>query len=144
MPLNSERPCLSFSSDRKSGSLRKLRPDRFELRKIPAKNRVLAHTVLQTGEVGFQFYGHLFRQAVDHPIPVPCCLHQTMRFQVSEMLGYLHLRFIEEFLKMAYAQRPLTQKVENAEPGAVTKTLIDLNEVHRERMLKVEGSGRRS
>jgi hypothetical protein len=48
------------------------------------------------------------------------------------VIGYLLLRLIEQFLKLADAQRTVAKQVQDAKPGAVTETLINLDEIHGE------------
>jgi hypothetical protein len=46
------------------------------------------------------------------------------------MFGNLNLRLAENDLKMTDAKRRSGKKMENAQPGAIAKTLIDLDQIH--------------
>ena len=42
----------------------------------------------------------------------------------------LGLRFAEDFLDMTHAQRPVQQQMDNTQPRAVAKTLVDADKIH--------------
>jgi hypothetical protein len=46
------------------------------------------------------------------------------------VLGNLHLRFLEDFLEVTNAERTLRQDMQDAQPRAVAKTLIDFDQIH--------------
>jgi hypothetical protein len=46
------------------------------------------------------------------------------------MFGNLDLRLTKNVLKVTNAERRSRKKMENAQPGAITKALIDLDQVH--------------
>jgi hypothetical protein len=46
------------------------------------------------------------------------------------MFGNLDLRLTKNVLKMADAERRFCKKMENAQPRAIAKALIDLDQVH--------------
>ena len=43
------------------------------------------------------------------------------------MLGHLHLRFAENILNVADAERSLDEQVEDAQAGFVTEALVDID-----------------
>jgi RNA polymerase sigma-70 factor (ECF subfamily) len=50
------------------------------------------------------------------------------------VLGNLGLRKLKDFLKMADAQRPVGQQVNNSKPCRITKALVNLNQIHPSKM----------
>jgi len=46
------------------------------------------------------------------------------------MFGNLNLRLAENVLKMTDAERRSGKEMENAQPGAIAKALIDFDQVH--------------
>ncbi len=46
------------------------------------------------------------------------------------MFGNLDLRFMKDLLKVTDAERRLCKKMKNAQPCAIAKTLINLDQVH--------------
>jgi hypothetical protein len=61
---------------------------------------------------------------------VPLRLYQAFLFEISQVLRDLHLRFLQQSLKMAHAKRAATQELENAEPCLITEALVYLDEIH--------------
>jgi hypothetical protein len=72
----------------------------------------------------------LLGQRIDNPILFPVGRHHPSTAQVSEMFGNFYLWFTENVLKMTDAERRLCKKMEDAQPRAIAKALIDLDEVH--------------
>ena len=56
--------------------------------------------------------------------------NQTVFLHPRKVLGHLGLGAIQDFLKVTYTKGPLLHQIENAEPGLIAKTLINLNKVH--------------
>jgi len=50
--------------------------------------------------------------------------------QVSEVLGHLGLRNLQNVLEMADAQRAVVQQVDDAQPRCIAEALVNLDEVH--------------
>src|SRR6185312_16537194 len=99
-------------------------------RRVAPEHRILAHAVLQAGEIGRQLRRAFRRQAVDHPIGLLARLDQPVRAQVREVLGNLHLRLAEDLLKVADTQLPALQQVQDAQPRRTTEALVDFDELH--------------
>jgi len=60
-------------------------------------------------EIDFKFYREFERKAVDHPGAMPCAFDQAALAQVSEMLGHLGLRNIQDFLEMTDTEWTMRQ-----------------------------------
>jgi hypothetical protein len=50
--------------------------------------------------------------------------------KIRKMLRNLCLLDSKDFLKMAYAERPVREHVNDAQPGHVTEALVNLNQFH--------------
>jgi len=77
-----------------------------------------------------QFIRPSFGQRIDNPILFPPGAHHASITQVSEMLRNLDLWLAENVLKMTDAERRSCEKMENAQPRAIAKALIDLDQIH--------------
>ncbi len=97
---------------------------------IRSKLRLALHAILQTFQVCLQLRGAVPRQRVNHPVTAALGLHQSARSEIGEMLGNLHLRFPEDFLEVADAERALGKEMEDPQPRPVAEALINLEEVH--------------
>ena len=87
-------------------------------------------TVLKAIQIGLEFDGRFGGKTIDHPGAVPRALDEAVLSQVSEVLGNLGLRKLKDLLKVADAQRPLGEEVNDAEASRITETLIDLDQIH--------------
>ena len=76
-----------------------------------------------------EFLGRLARQRIDHPLLVPVRSHEFVLSQVGKMLGNGDLRHLEHRLKMADAERSFGEQMEDAQPGFVAETTINLNQM---------------
>ncbi len=56
--------------------------------------------------------------------------HQTVFLHARKVLGHLGLGASKNILNVADAKGPLLHQIENAEPGLVTKALVNLNKLH--------------
>ena len=52
---------------------------------------------------------------------------ETSFAKIPEVLGNLHLRLVEDFLKMTDAERSGRKYVEDSQPRAITQALVNLN-----------------
>ena len=94
------------------------------------ENRLGAHAVLKTLEIGHEFRASFLRKAVDHPIVMPSAFGHALGFQVGEMLGNLYLGLSENFLEMADAKRLDREQMEDAKAGFVTKAPVNGEQLH--------------
>jgi hypothetical protein len=97
---------------------------------IGAEDLFLADAVLQAGEVGFEAGRRFLGQAVDHKVSATLGLDHAVALQIAEVLGHLHLGLTQDFLKVANAERPIEEQVQDPESRAIAEALIDLNELH--------------
>ncbi len=97
---------------------------------VGAKLFVGCHAVLKTLQVGFQFVRKTLWEAVNDPCSLAGRLHHLSLAEVGEMLGNLYLGELKDVLKMANAQRPVRQKMDDAKAVGVAEALVNLNEVH--------------
>ncbi len=88
------------------------------------------YAVLQTLEVCLQLVRAFFGQRVDHPISVACRYNHSPISKITEVLRDFHLWLAKNILKMTNTERRSGEKMENAQPRAISKTLINLDEVH--------------
>jgi hypothetical protein len=102
----------------------------LELPQIVAENGVRLHAVLQAPQLQIQFRGRLFREAVNHPFPVPSGGHQAAGSQAGKLLGDSHLRQPQNVLEMTDTERALRQKVQDAETRLIAKAPVDLKQLH--------------
>jgi hypothetical protein len=88
------------------------------------------YAVLQAFKVCLQLGRALFGQRVDHPISVARRYNHSPVSKIAKVLRDFYLWLIENVLKMADTERRSCKKMENAQPRAIAKTLINLDEVH--------------
>jgi hypothetical protein len=97
---------------------------------IAFENGICLDAVLQTSQVFLEFVGATFRKRINYPVLLPLCANHLPAAQVGEVFGNFHLRFAQDFLKMANAERRFCKQMKNAQPRAVAKTLIDFDQIH--------------
>ena len=85
---------------------------------------------LKAFEIPLQLCGTPARQRVDDPVLTPFGCDHIAAPEVSEVLRDVRLWLAQNFLKVAHAERRLRQQMQNPKPSPVTKTLIDLYQVH--------------
>jgi hypothetical protein len=94
---------------------------------IITKLLVSLRAILKAPQIGFKFDRRFGGETVDHPGAVPCALDEAVLSQVSEMLGNLGLRKLKDLLKVADAQRPLGEQLNDTEASRIAETLINLD-----------------
>ena len=94
---------------------------------IAFENGICLDAVLETFQVFLQFVGATFGKRINHPIPFALRVHNVSTAQVGEVFGNFHLRFAQNILKMTNAERRFCEQMKNAQPRAITKTLIDFD-----------------
>lgn len=72
----------------------------------------------------------LLGQRIDHPISVARCNNHSAISKIAKVLRDFHLWLTENVLKMTDAERRFCKKMEDAQPGAIAKTLVNLDQVH--------------
>lgn len=98
--------------------------------RVFAKNRLLAAAILEAGEVLLEERGALIGQAVNHPLRAALAVDHPPTTHVGEVAGDFHLRFAQDLLNLANAERTLQKKVRNAKACSVAKALVDLDQLH--------------
>ncbi|HEU0274220.1 MAG TPA: hypothetical protein VFQ83_06815 [Candidatus Udaeobacter sp.] len=88
------------------------------------------NTVLQTAQISVQLGRSLFGQRIDDPVLISFRDHQASVTQVSKMLGNLDLLLTENVLKVTDAKWRSCKKMKDTQPGAIAKTLINLDQLH--------------
>jgi hypothetical protein len=88
------------------------------------------YAVLKALEVRLQLLRLLFRQRVDHPISVARCYNHSPVSKIAQVLRDFHLWLAKNVLKMTDTERRSCEKMEDARPRAIAKTLINLDQVH--------------
>jgi hypothetical protein len=121
-------PALGTAAKRPAFGVLALQPPEFC--PVAPENGVLLRAILQARQIGGQFPAGSGWKPIDHPICLPAHLHQPMGPQIGQVLGYLNLRFPEDFLDVADAKRAIVQQMEDAQPRLIAEALIDLNETH--------------
>ena len=86
------------------------------------------YAVLEAAKLQIEFLGRLFGQRIDHPLLVPVRCHQFVLSQVGKMLGNGDLRDLEHRLEMADAERPFGEQMEDAQPGFIAETTVNLDQ----------------
>lgn len=107
-----------------------LRPQPRQLFEVRAKNRVRADAILQALQVPDQLGSPQFGQRVNDPVSAPGRLDHPAAAEVSQVLGHLHLWFREDLLKVANAQRPLRQQMEQTQTRPIAEAFVDLDQIH--------------
>jgi hypothetical protein len=97
---------------------------------VAREDLVRLRAVLEARQVFLQFRGPFAGQRIDHPITLPFRFHQPTLAQIGEVLRDFDLRFPQNLLEMADAEGRLGEQMQNPQPGAVAKALIDLDEIH--------------
>jgi len=92
---------------------------------VAAENGVFAGTILQAGEVGFEFARRFGGKLVHHPVTFALRFDEAACFEITEVFGDFYLRFSENFLQVADAERAIAEEREDAQAGAVTETFVD-------------------
>lgn len=69
-------------------------------------------------------------KTVDNPSTVTPAFDHSVLAKVGEMLGNPRLADLQNFLKMAHAERPPSQEIDDPEASRVAKALVDLNQFH--------------
>ena len=87
--------------------------------RVFAENRLFATAILEAGEVLLEERGALIRQAVNHPLRAALAVDHPPTTHVGEVAGDFHLRFAQDLLNVANAERTLQKKVRNAKAGSV-------------------------
>ncbi len=117
------------------GSGRFLHPFAFttvllEPPQIHAEDRMGLDTVLQAAQLQIQFRRRLFRETVNHPLPVSSGGHQAAGPQVGKMFGNCNLRQPQNALEMTDTQRAMRQEMQDAETSLIAKAPVDLQQLH--------------
>jgi len=99
--------------------------------KIAAKGIVLLRAVLKAGEVRTERASWLFNQVVDPPIPFAANLHESVRLEVTEVLGDLHLALTEDLLQVTDTEGTPAEQMENPEARPIAQAFVNLNQFHR-------------
>jgi len=86
--------------------------------------------VPQTFEIFIQLRRAPPRQRVDDPILLPIGDDHASLAQVGEVFGNLYLRFIEDVLEMADAERRLRKQVKDTKSCSIAETLINSYQIH--------------
>ena len=102
----------------------------FEAFQVVAKDGVRLHAVLQATQLKVQFGGWFVREPVNHPFFVAPGDDEAIGPQVGQMFGDDHLGQVKNILKVAHAERPLGQQVQNAEACFIAETAEDLHQLH--------------
>jgi hypothetical protein len=110
----------------------------FQTAGILSEDTLLVGAVLQAGEIGPELGRTLCREPVNHHVRTTLRLDQTVFLQVSQMLGNLYLGLAKHFLKMANAEGPLQEKMQDAKARTVAEALVDFNQIHSLNMLLYE------
>jgi hypothetical protein len=100
---------------------------------VALEDRLGLDAILEAAQMSIERLGRLFRKRVDHPVVVPARFDQAVFLHASEMLGYLGLGAVENFLEMADAKGALGQQVQDAQARLIAQALVDLNEFHRDK-----------
>jgi hypothetical protein len=95
-----------------------------------SKNRLLAAAILKAGEVLLEERGALIGQVVNHPLRAALAVDHPPTTHVSEVAGDFNLRFAQDLLKVANAERTLQKKVRDAKACSVAKALVDSDQLH--------------
>ena len=101
-----------------------LKPGQFF--QISREHRIALHAIAQTFQIVFQRGLKPFWERIDDPILFSRGPHHSPAPQVSKMFGNFHLRLIEDFLKMADAERRFVQQMQNTQPRPIAEALINL------------------
>ena len=104
-------------------------PQFMQLVEVASKNRIGLDAVLETLQIAIEFNRRPRRQRINHPVLVPLGLHQAPVTEVGEVLGNLHLRFIEDLLEVANAQGRSGEQMQNPQARLVRQTLINLDQM---------------
>lgn len=118
-----------------------------QLPQVPPEDGLFTRTILQAGEVGFEQGRSLLGQTIKHPLALPLGCHHTVAAQISQMTRNLGLRFSDDILQMADAERSPEQQMHDAQTRAVTKALVDPDQVHAGKHIRADeyvSSGKKS
>jgi len=97
---------------------------------IVLKELLRGNTVLKALEMSLQFRRTVGGKTVDNPSTVTPAFDHSVLAKVGEMLGNPRLADLQNFLKMAHAERPPSQEIDDPEASRVAKALVDLNQFH--------------
>jgi len=86
---------------------------------VSAENRLFATAILEAGEILLEERGALIRQAVNPPLRAALAVDHPPTTHVGEVAEDFHLRFAQDLLNVANAERPLQKKVRDAKAGSV-------------------------
>jgi hypothetical protein len=86
------------------------------------------NAVLKAAELKVEFVRTFSGQTVDDPLSTAFGFDHAMLAEIGEVLGDGDLIEAEDGLKMADAELPVRQQVENAKTGLVAKTFVYLNQ----------------
>jgi hypothetical protein len=87
--------------------------------RVFAENRLFATAILEAGEILLEERGALIGQAINHPLRAALAVDHPPTTHVGEVAGDFHLRFAQDLLNVANAERTLQKKVRNAKAGSV-------------------------
>src|ERR1041385_6337672 len=101
-----------------------------QLLQVAHEDLIRSHAILKTLQVHFQFRRALLRQRINHPVLVAFYVHDSAFAKIAEMFGNFYLRFAQDRLEMANAERRLRQKIQNPQPRPVAEALVNADQVH--------------
>lgn len=118
----------------KKGSYRLRTHEFFQSFEVFPKNRLALHGILQALQIRNQGFWTIDWQRVEHPALVALAGYEIALPQISQMLGDDDLRFTQDRLDVADAQRRNGQKIENPKAGLVAEALVEREQFHAGRI----------
>jgi hypothetical protein len=95
------------------------------------KHRLAGDAILKTGKVGVQFAAGAGWKGVDPPTVMAGAFHKALALKERKVFGNVHLSLSQKAFKMAHTKRPISQKVQDSQPGFIAEALVNSNQVHR-------------
>lgn len=102
----------------------------FQFFEVFPKDRFALDGILQALQIGIQGLRAIRWQRIDHPALVALAGRQAALPQIGQMLGNHDLRFAQDRLDMADAQRRYGEKIENPKPGLIAEALVNRDQLH--------------
>ena len=121
---------FSFIALEETARLTAARSKSRQFVQIAFENGICLDAVLQTSQVFLEFVGATFGKRINYPVLLPLRADHVPAAQVGEVFGNFHLRFAQDFLKMANTELRFCEQMKNAQSCAVAKALIDFDQIH--------------